>query len=222
LPYADDDEFDALAEAEYAPEALNLSTTEAATVVNVTLVDEQLGGIARQNTTVAGFQEYPTGDIIQNAESLPYMYLRVNETGLGGSTFTVTVDNGTDTQEIQIDSGDVSGTVDCDFSGAKLLEIEFINGTGSISTDQTYCGALEFANLTSGVDVIFDNGDDARGELTITAIGSPGSDFDSDPSDGRWFEQGPNIIVNPIFEIEYLTPNVEYNATYAPYSRGAP
>jgi len=243
LPYANKTEFDALAEAEYAPEVLNLSTTEAATVVNVTLVDQEIGGIARQNKTIAGFQPYPaqSGEetLIDDAEGIPRLHLLVNNTPSSGSV-TVWINETTPPpptpanvslkiNDTTVETGGPGSSWSCDVDGdTRPIEIDFVDGVGEVRTGETYCGNLEFGTLSTGPrEVNFDGAADFRGTYTITAVepdtindlSGPGDDF-------RWARGdsglGSYYIVNPIFEIEYLTPNVEYSVTYAPYNSTAP
>lgn len=238
LPYAEKSGgFGTLVEDEYVTEYLNLSTTDTAGVVDVTLVGNQTGGIARQNRTIAGFQPYPSGEILADAEAIPRLHLLVNETSASSFTVWINETSGTPPNEMRMEingSGvfkrgsnpDTHWT--CDLSGDNSqLEIDFINGVGEVRTDEVYCGDLTFGeSLSPDYTIEFKNGNKVDGEFTITGVGSsvssPVPALDADPTDGRWFKQGSDIVVNPIFEIEYLTPNVTYNATYAPYNRTAP
>lgn len=244
LPYAEKGGgFKTLVEEEYVTEYLNLSTTDTAGVVDVTLVGSQTGGIARQNTTDIGeYKAYnETGDpvtIIQNADAVPRLHLLVNETS--SPPFTIWI-NQTDISpapavtplnaslEISDDkvekSGSAPGSWVCDLSGNSLVEIDFIGGVGEVRTDETYCGDLEFgAFAPAKYNVTFENGNGVKGTYTITAV-NPDSIASFPGDDYRWnrtSSPGTTYIVNPIFQIEYLTPNVEYSATYAPYNRTAP
>jgi len=238
LPYAESGGgFETLVE-EYVTEYLNLSTTDTAGVVDVTLVGEQTGGIARQNQSIAGFEAYPSGEItlIEDADAVPRLHLLVNETSSSSPPFTIwineTSDSPPDNVSLEISDSEVvnSGSFDpwtCDVSGdSRPIEIDFVNGTGEVRTDESYCGDLEFGkSLVSEVNVTFEGGSGFEGTYTVTAVepaeieGFPDETF-------RWnrtSSAGPtDYIVNPIFEIEYRTPNIAYSATYGLYNRTAP
>ena len=232
LPYVNGSGgFETLA-AEYVSGYLNLSTTDTAGVVDVTLVGNQTGGIARQNRTIAGFEEYPSGELtlIEGAKAVPRFHLVVNETQL--SPFTVWINETTvsplDNVSLSVNDSTVEngGSFDpwtCDVSGdTRPIEIDFVDGVGEVRTGETYCGDLEFGkSLVPEVNVTFENGNKVNGTYTITAVDPVSIESFSEPY--RWNRvSGTTYIVNPIFEIEYLTPNVEYSATYAPYNRTAP
>ena len=237
LPYVNGSGgFETLA-TEYVSGYLNLSTTDTAGVVNATLVGNQTGGIARQNRTDTGeYKKYnETGDpvtIIQNAETIPRLHLLVNETS--ASSFTLWI-NQTDippsgtplnaSLEISDNTvekgGSAPGSWACDLPGNSLIEIDFIDGVGEVRTGETYCGDLEFGAFDPArYNVTFENGNRVNGTYTITAVDPVSIESFSEPY--RWNRVSGTTVVNPIFEIEYLTPNVEYSATYAPYNRTAP
>jgi hypothetical protein len=228
LPYVEaDGGYRTLVEEEYVREYLNLSTTETAGVLNVTVVGNQTGGIARQNTTVAGFEDYPSGtvDLIDEAEALPRFSLFLNETS-PGSPFIVELTEITspvDSVRLEINESGVYNTGSfatwtCDLSGDDTaIEVDFVNGEGEVRTDETYCGDLEFgASLVPPYNVEFRDGSKVKGTYTITAVDP--TDIADPPGDFRWSRAGPNYVVNPIFGIEYRTPNVAYNTTYGLYN----
>jgi hypothetical protein len=236
LPYVEaDGGYRTLVEEEYVREYLNLSTTETAGVLNVTVVGEQTGGIARQNTTVRGFEDYNgTSDpvtVVQDAEAIPRLYLYVNSTS--PANFTVWLNetlprppsDPLDNVSLEISDSGVSktGSFDtwtCDLSGDDTpIEIDFVGGVGEVRTSETYCGDLEFGTpLVPAYNVTFEGGDNADGTYVITAVG-PAAIADL-PGDFRWrrVSGGTDYVVNPIFEIEYRTPNVAYNTTYGLYN----
>jgi len=235
LPYAEQGGGFATLVEEYVTAYLNLSTTDAAGGVDVTLVGEQVGGIARQNQSVAGFEEYPSGTttLIQGADAIPRLSLFVNWTS-APSDFTVRISETASPDSVRLEISD-SGVAKfgpagpgwtCDLSGDDTpIEIEFVNGVGEVRTAETYCGGLEFGtSLGPEYDVELVDGTDARGTYTITAV-EP-ADITGFPADYRWnrtSSAGPtDYIVNPVFEIEYRTPNIAYNATYGLYNRTAP
>ena len=229
LPYVEDGGgYRTLVEEAYVREYLNLSTTETAGVLDVTVVGEQTGGIARQNTTVAGFEDYPSGpvDVVEGAAAVPRFYLLVNDTS--PSPFIIRIsETGTPSNSMQLEISDSevaakrgSGTDwTCDLSGDdSTIEIDFVNGEGEVRTDETYCGNLNFGPpLDPDYTIQFQDGGNADGTYTITAVDPTNvEDFPGVPY--RWSRAGPNYVVNPIFGIEYRTPNVAYNTTYGLYN----
>jgi hypothetical protein len=226
LPYAQNDTFDSIVE-EYEGQVVNLSTTDSAAIVRVELVGTQTGGIARQREVATGFKEFPSDDIIQDADSIPRMYLYVNETNVSTlSSFDVLIDNGSKNVELNVDEDGVSGDVTCDLSGQDFdaIEIDFVDGVGSVTTDEKYCGEREFGtSLDPPLDVTFEDGDDARGTFTVTGAGgtSVTSDITGSPGDETWSKTSSaatEYIVNPVFEIEYRTPEVSYSSKVALYN----
>ncbi|PSQ34162.1 hypothetical protein BRD08_10510 [Halobacteriales archaeon SW_10_66_29] len=225
LPYANQTGgFDTLVEEAYVREYLNLSTTETAGVLNVTVVGNQTGGIARQNTTVAGFEDYPSGpvDVVEGAAAVPRFYLLVNDTS--SSPFIIQISETGPTfnsMQLEISNSEVAkrgfGTDwTCDLSGDdSTIEIDFVNGEGEVRTDETYCGNLNFGPpLDPDYTIQFQDGGNADGTYTITAVDP--TDVEDFPEDFRWSRDG--TVVNPIFGIEYRTPNVAYNTTYGLYN----
>jgi hypothetical protein len=222
LPYARASTFGALV-GEYNDQYTNISTTEAAGIVDITFdgAASNTGGIARQNRSIAGYLNYPDGDIVQDADAIPKLYLFVNETSPPGSSFRIELAGASGTVQMEIDDNGVSGDVTCSVSGGSL-EIDFENGVGEIRTDETYCGEREFgASLSPPITVSFSDGSNADGTFTITGVDPSGSDISGNPGDdNRWFDNptAAPYIVDPAFEIEYDTPNVAYNATFSLYN----
>ncbi|MEF8782584.1 MAG: hypothetical protein V5A39_06300 [Haloarculaceae archaeon] len=234
LPYAQNDTFDSIVE-EYEGQLVNLSTTDSAAIVRVDLVETQTGGIARQREVATGFKEFPSGtgskDVIKGAESVPRMHLYVNETNVSTlNSFDVWLSESSGTggtgEELQINEDGVSGAVTCDLSGRdfEAIEIDFVDGVGSVATDEKYCGDREFGtSLDPPLYVVFEDGDNAKGTFTVTGAGgtSVASDITGSPGDKTWSKTStaaPEYIVNPVFEIEYRTPEVSYSSRVALYN----
>jgi len=226
LPYADGDDFEELVE-EYSLQYGNLTTTETAAVLNVTLDESEslTGGIARQNRSSAGYLPYQSEVVIRDAAAIPRLSLLVNETSSSG--FTVELTGDTSAVQMDIDDTGISGDVNCDLSGDDgRITIDFVDGHGEISTPDSYCGPLEFGpSLTPPFTVEIRNlGGVNRGTYTVTGVDpnpTNPSDLSGNPGeDNRWYDDGGPTphIVNPVFAVEYRTPNIEYDSTVALYN----
>lgn len=221
LPYANGS-FDGLVE-EYNNQSTNISTTEAAGLVNVTLNDAEsaTGAVAWQNESITGFEELP-GDpssttILTGAERLPRLSMLVNSTDSSGS-FTITV-NG-ETLSVDDDSVELNGNDICDRNSEEnAVELEFVNGTGAVITDEEYCGDIDLSAAASPtLTVVFENNNAADGTFVVSGENAGIGTFSPDDNRGTRDTAGPDtIFVDPAFDIEYFTPNVAYNATFSLY-----
>lgn len=218
LPYAQTGTFDSIVEA-YESQLVNLSTTDSAAIVRVDLADAQTGAIARQRKDSTGFRPFPSDTVIDGADSIPRMYLYVNETSTSSFEVQIEEDSGPDEVTLHIDEDGVSGDVSCDLSGQDFdaIEIDFVDGVGSVTTDEKYCGDREFGtSLDPPLDVDFEDGGNARGTFTVTGVDASGSSIGGNPGDVTWYKDP--VLVNPVFEIEYRTPEVSYSSRVALYN----
>jgi hypothetical protein len=69
----------------------------------------------------------------------------------------------------------------------------------------------------------------ASGIFTVTGVDpdAGGTDLSGSPgADNRWYSEttasGDDYLVDPVFRVEYRSPNVAYNATYRPYNGTQP
>jgi hypothetical protein len=71
-------------------------------------------------------------------------------------------------------------------------------------------------SLSSPRNVVFNNPapDPANGTFVVTGSGSVSSDLDQDAN--RNYRD--SLVVNPKFRVEYRTPNVAYDSTFALYN----
>lgn len=234
LPYADESSFGAIVE-EYDRQYGNLSTAGSAGVVNVTYVGGQQGAVVWQNESLTGFEEFagssaPT-TIIEDATTVPRLSMRINET-TGSDPFNITVageeagsaanvtlrvyDNRID-WERKGPFGTLGPETVCNRAGAnEPVELEFVNGTGTITTEKRYCGDIDLgASLDPGLDVWFNNGTNALGTFALSGVDP---DVPSSPFSESFRASRDSVLVNPIFEIEYRTPNVEYGSSFGLYN----
>jgi len=180
----------------------------------------------------------PRLSVIVNETGASSASFQIKITGDGGSG---------DQVELELDSSGGTDSIEKTVSGAtedpwtcsgfdfdrlrdedKTLQIDFIKGQGEISTDEVYCGNLTLGtSLEAPLEVEFENPDDADGSLVITGTGSSVASpaFSGAGSTSyQWFKEpgsnpGPgDYIVNPKFRVEYQSPNVAYNSTFALYN----
>jgi hypothetical protein len=218
VPYARRDAFGGIVDA-YSRQYANLSTADAAGIVLVEF-DESgslTGGVAGQNRTQFGdYLGYPVDGSNPNGR-IPSLSLYVNDTI--GSDFTIRMEGATSDEEITVENSGVTGAVNCGLSGSQeAIEIEFRNGTGEIRAGDTYCEDRTFGTtLSPPLAVEFENGNDAEGTYAISGSGS-GVSTSVPPGSNRWFRSGPDIVVNPKFQVEYRSPDVSYRSTFALYN----
>jgi len=240
LPYASNASFEAVVDT-YSDNYVNLSTTERPAVTDIELVEARTGGVARQNETLTGYQEFNGTDdpvvIVDDADAISRLELFVVEAGITSSVnFTVRIEGnaGGDStiavaDDVVVVDPDVGPQQQCSWENDPLA-VDLTNGTGAVSTNETYCGVEgAWQSLSPPLSVVFENGTDARGAFTVTGVDpdASGTDLTGSPgSDNRWYSEstatGADYIVDPVYRIEYRSPNVAYNATYAPYNGTQP
>jgi len=245
LPYANDTLGDTV-EA-YNRQSVNLSSFTTAGLVNITYVRGIEGGIVAQNRTGDEYRAFPDErrptPVLNNSETIPRLSLVVNETS-PSFTINLSAPTLTGTQEIGLEfdrnpsgpdeivksntDGSPSPEWTCsgfDFTSDGTLRIEFIDGRGAMYTEDTYCGEKPFGRgLNSPITVEFKNSgsDRANGTFVISGTNSsaPGVQSGITQDDNRFFRGtgGTVTVVNPVFRLEYQTPNVSYNSTFALYN----
>jgi hypothetical protein len=224
LPYANES-FNGLVE-EYNNQSTNISTTEAAGIVNVMFNDAESarGAVAWQNESISGFEKLPGSGgttILAGADRLPRLSMLVNSTDTSTTdSFKIEVD--TETLRIYGDRVTRNGNPICDRDSAEnAVELDFVNGTGAVITDAEYCGDIDLAPASSSLTVVFDNQNNADGTFVVSGENAAIGAFSPDDNRGTRVDAGPGpgtIFVDPAFEIEYDTPNVAYNATFSLYN----
>lgn len=241
LPYANNDTFGGAVDT-YADHYANLSTTDTPAVVDVELIGGRTGGVARGNETATGYEQFNGTDdpvvIVDNADAVPRLELVVVEAGRTASrNFTVRIEETTGTNDATVTVTDDTVVVDPDGGPQQTcswthtpLTVDLVNGTGAVTTNETYCGiGGAWQSLSPGLTVVFENGTDARGGFTVTGVDpdASGTDLSGSPgTDNRWYSEttasGDDYLVDPVFRVEYRNPNVAYNATYRPYNGTQP
>jgi len=225
LPYANES-FAGIVE-EYNDQYTNISTTETAGIVNVTLNDAEsdVGAVAWQNESIAGFEELPGTSgpetILAGADRIPRLSMLVNSTDTGSDEFTITV--GGESLSISGDRVERNGNPICDRNSAEnAVELDFMNGTGAVITDAEYCGDIDLSAAASPtLDVEFENDNDADGTFVVSGENAAIGGFSLNDNRGTRVDAGPGpgtVFVDPAFDVEYVTPNVAYNATFSLYN----
>ena len=241
LPYASNDTFDAAIDT-YGDRYTNLSTTDSPAVVDVELAGGRTGGVARQNETATGYDQFNGTDdpvtVVDDADAIPRLELFVIEAGRTASrNFTVRIEETSGPNDATVTVTDSTVEVDpdggppqpCSWTHTPLT-VDLVNGTGAVSTNETYCGVRgAWQSLSPPLSVVFENGTDARGIFTVTGVDpdAGGTDLSGSPgADNRWYSEttasGDDYLVDPVFRVEYRSPNVAYNATYRPYNGTQP
>jgi len=197
--------------ATYERTRLNLSTTDRATALNVTVnaTDSATGAVAIAETPA---EIDDTGYNLTDATDLPR--LSVNASGFDGNGLNVTVANATASQTITLNESGASGAVDCpDGAGSSFVGLDFVDGVGTVQTNDTTCTRESFGTeLTGSLNVtVQSTTGTVNATFAITGTGSAVSA--SAPTTAS------NVVVNPTIELRYVTPEVTYERTFRLYDR---
>lgn len=210
-PYANASDFTRLV-ATYERARLNLSTTDRATALNVTVnaTDSATGTVAIAETPT---EIDDTGYNLTNATDIPR--LSVNASEFNGDGLNVTVANATADRTITLTESGASGAVNCSNGGAdsSFVRVEFTDGVGTVQTNDTTCTRESFGTeLTGPLNVTIEStSNNVTATFAITGTGSAVSaDAPTTPS---------NVVVNPTIELRYVTPEVTYERTFRLYDR---
>lgn len=225
LPYANDSSFDRLV-AEYERQYANLSTIHGAGLVQIEVVGGETGGVARQGPAPGGYHAYPNGTVIEGASAIPQLNLEINDTNGGPFTVEIRGDTGSSVEMVINDSG-VSGAVSCSLDDFDSISIHLSKGSGSVSTEETYCGVENFgAGLSQPLTVEMDNPGGADGTYTVTGVGATSPEVTGSPNeDNPWSINSTgsqDYLVNPEFEIQYRNPDLSFTTTFELYNRSGP
>lgn len=211
-PYANASDLTQLVAA-YERTRLNLSTTDRAMVLSVTV---NTTGDAVGTTAIA---ETPTvinatGYNLTNATDLPR--LSVNASEFDGDELNVTVANATASQMITLNESGASGAVSCpDGTGSSFsfVRVDFIDGVGTVQTNETTCTRESFGTeLTGPLNVTIEStAGTVNATFAVTGTGSAVSA--SAPTTAS------DVVVNPLVELRYVTPEVTYERTVRLYDR---
>lgn len=186
--------------------------------------------------------------LVENGKTVPRVGVVVNETGTdfsinvtsssGDVGLSFDTDNKTKRSSTLTAGTEVVCSPPSSFNpaGDGQIELTFAKGIGSVTyvtgtgvnrTAVQYCGDIRFGDeLTGPYDVEIGDSTDAEGTFVVTATklspATPPSTDSSLDADSNRVTRGissSDIIVNPRFEVEYQTPNIYYNSTFALYNR---
>jgi len=211
-PYANASDLTQLV-ATYERTRLNLSTTDRATALGATV------NTTGNATGTAAIAETPTeiddtGYNLTNATDLPR--LSVNASEFGGDELKITVENATENRTIILNESGASGAVGCPDGGAdsSFVGVDFIDGVGTVQTNDTTCTRESFGTeLTGLLNVTIES--TGTGNVTATfAVTGTGSAVNANAP-----RTPPNVVVNPLVELRYVTPEVTYERTFRLYDR---
>jgi hypothetical protein len=232
LPYADatggpDDQFGDVV-SNYSDLNTALAASESGAAISVTYVEarSQEGMLVRQN----GSQSFtPDGaessdgnwTVLDNAERLPRFAMNVTDGPTASDRpFEVVVDGDT---KLTFDEDGVEGArVDCDL--AYPLQIDATNGVGTVSKNTEVCGTFDLDLPESGSFALtFENGSRIRGNYTVSGADTDtniASEFIADPTAGRPLYN--DVVVNPVFRVQYTDPTLTHESTFALYNETSP
>lgn len=197
----------------YAEELGQFASTEKPTVAKVEYVDGAEGDF------VAGTIPNPPRQVIDDAESIPYLRVNASDTqqpveieitGTGGTNKRIVLD-GPDTEY-----GETGSPQDCSLSsgGATLV---LTHGSGEIRGANG--GLCQFT--------LYERGELDTYTIEINGSGTGGGTFNvsgvrdgSDVAESGFAVVERNVIVNPTVEISYQTPSVAYDAKYTLFRGG--
>lgn len=242
LPYAEKPAFEDTVK-DYDEQFLNLSTVSSAGLVNVSYNDSasRTGGIAHgdirhpEATTDPG--ESPKW-LVPAADAVPRLRLNVTQ-GISGSPqdylsvkFNQSKSGPTAELNITGDTGD-PGTATVKFvdtGGTQLWTCEIDEGTNTLTVDIRAGSAVvqtdtdkfcERAPVTipdsAWIRIVAST--DPEGNFTITGVNAGGASILSPPNvdESAWYREGNDILVDPVFEIVYESPEVSYEGEYTLY-----
>ena len=204
-PYANASDLTRLV-ATYERTRLNLSTTDRATALSVTVnaTDSATGSVVlnKTPTSING-----TEPLLNDATNVPRLSLNASE--FTGNELNVTVAN----QTITLSAGGATGAVTCGTSSS-FVGLEFVDGVGTVETNDTTCARESFATgLTGPANVTLES----TGPVTVTfAIAGANGSVTADSTVAR---NASSVVVNPTIDLRYVTPEVTYQRTFRLYDR---
>jgi hypothetical protein len=236
LPYAEKPAF-RNAVKDYDEQFLNLSTVSSSGLVTVSYNDSasRTGGIAHGNIRDASSAPgdpdpkevlFPVDEIprlhlnITNSPVAPdkYILVRFNRSSGAAAELNITSDGSTVTVEFE-DPLDPLPPWSCDVGPPGQLQIDVRADTAIIQSDNKYCerGPVKVPDNTVIEIVDGTNSMSAEGNFTVTGVGSGtvDSQLTGSPGDDTWHED--DVLVDPVFDIVYESPEVSYEGEYTMY-----
>lgn len=242
LPYANKSAFEDAVE-DYDEQFLNLSTVSSAGLVNVSYNDSasRTGGIAHGNINYASSAPGNPDWVLFQADAVPRLRLNVTQ-GISGSQkdylsvkFNQSRTGPTAELNITGDTGDSSTAVVkfVDTGGTQLWTCEIDGNTNTLTVDIRAGSAVVQADMdkfcerapvtipdSAWIRIVDGASTTPKGNFTITGVSSSGSDLTENTNEPAWYREeinGNDILVDPVFDIVYESPEVSYEGEYALY-----
>ena len=242
LPYAEKPAF-RNAVKDYDEQFLNLSTVSSSGLVTVSYNDSasRTGGIAHGDISNSKATTDPGESpkwLVPAADAVPRLRLNVTE-GISNSPqdylsvkFNQSKSGPTAELNITGDTGD-PGTATVKFvntTGTQLWTCEFDGDTNTPTVDIRAGSAIVQADtdkfcerapvtIPDSVWIRIVASTDPKGNFTITGVNAGGASILSSPNVDKsaWYRNGNDILVDPVFEIVYESPEVSYEGEYTLY-----
>ena len=245
LPYANKSAFEDAVE-DYDEQFLNLSTVSSAGLVTVSYNDSasRTGGIAHGRVLDGRSPPDTPLWVLFQADAVPrlslnltsgisptssqYVLVEFNESRTASDPtvgLNITGDgSGSTVVQFENPVGSSSPEWTCNVGGPNQLQIDLRAGSAVIQGDTgKYCerGPVE---LPDNMYIrIVNGGANPRGNFTISGVSSGGSDLPrrkGNPNADAWYREEINsndILVDPVFDIVYESPEVSYEGEYTLY-----
>ena len=244
LPYANKSAFENAVK-DYDEQFLNLSTVSSSGLVTVSYNDSasRTGGIAHGDISNSKATTDPGESpkwLVPAADAVPRLRLNVTK-GISGNQkdylsvkFNQSKSGPTAELNITGDTGDSStATVEfVDTGGTQLWTCEIDGGTNTLTVDIRAGSAVvqtdtdkfcERAPVTIPdsvwIRIVDGLSTNPKGNFTITGVNAGGASILSPPNvdESAWYREGNDILVDPVFEIVYESPEVSYEGEYTLY-----
>jgi hypothetical protein len=241
LPYAEKPAF-RNAVKDYDEQFLNLSTVSSAGLVNVSYNDSasRTGGIAHGDISNSKATTNP-GDspkwLVPAADAVPRLRLNVTK-GISNSPqdylsvkFNQSKSGPTAELNITGDTGDpgtatvkfvnTTGTQlwTCEFDGDTNPTVDIRAGSAIVQADTDKFCERAPVTIPDSVWIRIVASTDPEGNFTITGVNAGGASILSSPNVDKsaWYRNGNDILVDPVFDIVYESPEVSYEGEYTMY-----
>ena len=241
LPYAEKPAF-RNAVKDYDEQFLNLSTVSSSGLVTVSYNDSasRTGGIAHGQVWDGRSPPDKPKWVLFQADAVPrlslnltsgisptssrYVLVEFNKSKTASEPtvgLNITGDGGSTVVQFENPVGSSSPEWTCNVGNPTQIQIDLRAGNAVIQGDTgKYCerGPVE---LPDNMYIrIVNGGANPEGNFTISGVSSGGSDLRRDTNEPAWYRDkinGNDILVNPVFEIVYESPEVSYEGEYALY-----
>lgn len=164
-----------------------------------------------------------TWNLISNGD---VTYLNITITEILGDDLEIEFDQGANAEVIELTDNTVDPDIDYDIEfiddngnlvtscaveneGDISAEIEVNDGSGEIRTDTEIC---TFEVDTEDINFKIEDGGDTKGTLLVISDATFTGKWDGDGHGEK-----DDIIADPVFEIQYQSPEVTYSSTYRPF-----